>query len=119
MQFQDMASASDKPVKHLTLPDVTSFEEAKKVFMETSVELRSKTTLDTDELHEIHITTYSLEKAVAYFVENMKGDKQVEAAKLAEVVELIHLASENDRAEETRVYLEKYANLAKAYAAGF
>ena len=111
--------AEEKPVQHLELPDITSLDEAKNVFSETSAELNSKSKLDATELHEIHMTTYSLEKAVAYFVENMQGDQQVAAEKMAEVVELVHLASENSRAEETRIYLEDYSKRASSFAKHF
>jgi len=75
--------------------------------------------LDAKELNEIHMTTYSLEKAIAYFAENTNGDQQVEAEKMAEVVELIHLASETDRADEAGVYLEDYSKRASAFIEKF
>jgi hypothetical protein len=115
LQIESIAFASDKPTQHLRLPDVTSLEEAKKVFLETTSVLQSKRELGAKELIEIHLTTYSLEKAIAYFVENMKSDQQIKAKEMAEVVELIHLASETDRAEETRVYLEEYSKRAFAF----
>lgn len=110
------AFASDKPVQHLQLPDVTSLSEAKQVFEDTTAELQSKHKLDANELGQIHITTYSLEKAVAYFADNTQGDQQVRAKKMAEVVELVHIASENNRADEARTYLQEYSNLAAAFA---
>jgi hypothetical protein len=110
--------ASEKPVQHLQLPDVTSYEEAKQVFSEITRELRKKHKLDEAELHEIHMTTYSLEKAVAYFAENMKGDQQAAAKNIAEVVELVHIGSENNRASETEVYLKEYFKLAEKFSGG-
>lgn len=114
--FAATANSAEKPVKHLDLPDVTSYEQAKKVFAETSAQLQSKTKLDAGELHQIHMITYSLEKAVAYFSENMKDKQQADAKKIAEVVELVHLGSENNRTEETKIYLSEYSKLAKAFS---
>lgn len=119
LQALSLAFASEKPTQHLQLPDVTTSEEAKKVFIETTSELQDKRELNQEELNEIHITTYSLEKAVAYFVENMKGDQQTEAKKLAELVERIHLTSETDQADKLRTYLQDYSNLASAFAKNF
>ncbi|MFQ3247808.1 MAG: hypothetical protein ACI9WC_002555 [Arenicella sp.] len=51
-----------------------------------------------------------------YFVENMKGEQQVAAKKMAEVVELVHFASDTNRASEARVYLEDYSMRASACA---
>lgn len=110
--------ASDKPVQHLQLEDITTLDEAKRVFSETTAQIESKNKLDADELHDIHIITYSLEKAVAYFAENSTGEQQVTAKKMAEVVELVHLGSENNRAEETKVYLIEYFKLADKFSKG-
>jgi len=79
--YSAAVAASDKPIQHVQLPDVTSLEEAMTVFSETTLELQDKTELSATQLHEIHIITYSLEKAVAYFAENMKGEQQVTAKK--------------------------------------
>ena len=65
-----------------------------------------------------HVITYSLEKAVAYFSKNMEGDQQVSAKEIAELVELIHLSAENNRASETEVYLQEYFELANTYREG-
>jgi len=109
--------ASEKSVKHLELADVTSHEEAKQVFSETTTQLSEKNKLDSTELNEIHIITYSLEKAVAYFAENMHGEQQVAAQKIAAKVELVHIASENNLASETKTQLEEYFKLADAFSA--
>ena len=80
--FHSTASlASDKAVQHLELDDIDSFDEAKHEFMQTTLALRSKEKLDATELNEIHIITYSLEKAVAYFAENLQGEQQSMAKK--------------------------------------
>jgi len=110
--------ASDKPVKHLEVDDITSLQEAKKVFSETTLEIQGKNKFDAAELHDIHMITYSLEKAVAYFAENSEGEQQITAKKMAEVVELVHLGSENNRTEETKVYLQEYFKLADSFSTG-
>lgn len=113
-----VAVASEEPVQHLELADVTSYEEAKQVFTETTAKMQSKTKLNANELGEIHIITYSLEKAVAYFAENMEGEQKARAKIMANVVELVHLGSENNRPIETKVYLDEYFKLADTFAAG-
>ncbi len=60
--------------------------------------------------------TYSLEKAVAYFADNTQGEQQAAANKIAEVVELVHIGSENNRAAETKSYLEEYFTLANTFS---
>lgn len=111
--------ASDKPIKHIIIEDITSNEEAVKVFTETTQQLKAKTKLDNTEMNEIHVITYSLEKAVAYFSENTVGEQKDTAIKMAEVVEMIHLGSENNRSEETAQSLEQYFVLADDFATKF
>jgi len=110
------AAASDKPVQHIELADITSFEEAKQVFSKATSELNAKDKLDAAELQEIHIITYSLEKAVAYFAENMQGEQQATAKKMAEMVEFVHIGSENNRSAETKTYLKEYFELADVFS---
>ena len=117
-QLSGHLSASEQPIKHLDLPDIETADQARKVFKETTAELLSNKKLDASELNDIHITTYSLEKAVAYFVDNSSGDQKKSAIELAEVVERIHLASENDRPEEVREYLGDYSQQAAAFVQG-
>ena len=105
-------ASSDKPVQHLKVADVTSMEEAKAIFKQTTADIRGKTTLDAAQLHEIHFITYSLEKSVEYFSQNLDGDDQQLAKEMAVVVEAVHLASENNRKEETQAELEKYFSMA-------
>lgn len=112
------AYATTNAVKHIDLPDITSYVEAREVFDQTTSELREKNKLDETELQEVHVITYSLEKAVAYFSKNMEGDQQVSAKEIAELVELIHLSAENNRASETEVYLQEYFELANTYREG-
>lgn len=109
---------AEQPVQHRIVADITNYDEAKQVFANTTAEIKTKTKLDAAELHDIHMITYSLEKAIAYFVDNMQGDQQAQAEKMAEVVELVHLASENNRTAEIQVYLEDYFKRAEAFTVG-
>lgn len=109
-------SATEKSVKHLDLPEISTHEQAEKVFLETTRELESKTMLNAKELQEIHFITYSLEKAMEYFVNNASGDKQAMAKDLAEAVEEIHINSENNRKEKTLEKLERYFFLANEFS---
>lgn len=111
-------TAPDKPVKHLHVADVTSMEEAKRVFQATTAQLKTKTKLDEAELSDIHFITYSLEKAVAYFSENLEGETQKLAKDVAEVVESIHIASENGRRTPAKQHLDDYFTLAEALSSG-
>lgn len=108
-------SKDEKPVQHLKLADVTSMAEAQKVFIESNFAMSQKHELDSSELQEIHIITYSLEKGVAYFVENLSGEQKVLAEEMAVVVENIHLNSENNRKEETQKELAKYFEMANTF----
>ncbi len=105
----------EKPVQHLIVPDVGSWENAIEVMDSTTARLKTKETLDAVELNEIHMITYSLEKAVAYFSEHTTGEQQKSADEIALVVEEVHLNSENKRAEETREALDRYFKLAEAF----
>lgn len=117
--FMTSVQASDQsqeaPVKHLNVPSVTSLEEAKKIFIEKTLEINSKQTLDEAELQQIHIITYTLEQSVAYFSENFEGEGQQLAKNIAEVVESIHLGSENNRKEATQQKLKEYFQLASLF----
>jgi hypothetical protein len=110
------AFATKEAIKHIDLPDITSYEEAKEVLSQTTAELLKKNKLDETELHEIHMITYSLEKAVAYLSENIKDDQQASAKEMARLVELVHVSAENNRATETEVYLREYFELANTYS---
>ena len=119
--LQVMASdeSKEEAVQHLKIADVTSMKDAKKIFIEKTSEIKSKKKLDQVELQQIHIITYSLEKSVAYFVENLKGERQELAKKIAIVVEDIHISSENIRQEMTESHLNKYFDLAEKFISGF
>lgn len=117
LNFSSTIQAEEKAVQHKIVADITEVEKAKSVFSNTTAELKTKQELDATQLHEIHMITYSLEKAVAYFVDSEQGQAQKDAEQLAGVVELVHIASENNRSAETRVYLDEYFKLADAYAA--
>ena len=109
------ASQAEKSIKHKVVEDIVTSEEAIQVFNETTAQLKTKTFLDEGELNDVHMITYSLEKAVAYFVENSSGDQRDDAEKMAELVELVHIASENNRKDETKVNLASYFSLASEF----
>ena len=105
----------EKPIQHLKLEDITTESNAVGVMTSTTDQLRAKNNLDALELHEIHMITYSLEKAVAFFAENLSGARQVTAQEMAVVVEEVHLSSENNRKEETKAALDQYFALYKSF----
>jgi flagellar biosynthesis component FlhA len=111
--------SEEKPVQHLKVADVGSMEDARRIFIEKTSEIKSKKKLDPVELEQIHIITYSLEKSVAYFAENLEGHRQELAKEIAVVVEDIHLDSENKRQEKIRNHLNRYFDLAERFIAGF
>lgn len=101
------------PVQHYVIADVTSMEEAKEIFISNTSEIKSKKKLNSMELEEIHIITYSLEKSIAYFVKNLCGERQSLAKEIAISVEDIHINAENNRSEKTNEHLNKYYTLAE------
>jgi hypothetical protein len=114
------ASSEEKPIQHLRIADIISMEEAKKTFIDKTSEMRNKKTLNAEELHQIHMLTYPLEKSVAYFVENLTDNKRQKLAQeIAVIVEDIHLDSENNRKEKTQQHLTEYFILAKDFIYGF
>ncbi|RZM84817.1 hypothetical protein C3B51_02495 [Pseudoalteromonas rubra] len=113
------AQADEKSIQHLKIADVTSVEDARKIFIEKTSEIRSKRDLDAAELQEIHVITYTLEKSVEYFALNLIGDKKKLAEDIAVVVENIHINSERNRKEETRKYLNQYFVMADTFIKGF
>ena len=106
---------AEKPIQHLKLDDITTESSAAEVMKSTTEQLRAKTNLDALELHEIHMITYSLEKAVAFFAENLSGARQATAQEMAVVVEEIHLSSENNRKEDTKAALDQYFALFESF----
>ena len=119
LSFNAQVLAEEKAVQHKVVADITEVDTAKSVFNSTTAELKTKQELNAAELHEIHMITYSLEKAVAYFVDTKQGQAQTDAEQRAGVVELVHSASENNRSTETRVYLDEYFKLADAFSAAW
>ncbi|WP_125778763.1 DUF6746 family protein [Pseudoalteromonas rubra] len=113
------AHADEKSIQHLKIADVTSVEDARKIFIEKTSEIRSKRDLDAAELQEIHVITYTLEKSVEFFALNLIGDKKKLAEDIAVVVENIHINSERNRKEETRKYLNQYFVMADTFIKGF
>ena len=103
----------DKPIQHLKLENILSLEKATTVFSKEVAFITGKEEFTAGALHEIHMSTYSLEKAVAYFVENSQGEEKSLAEEIALVVEEIHLASENNRAEDTRGFIDQLEKLAQ------
>jgi hypothetical protein len=89
--------SNEKPTQHLQVADVQSMEEAKAIFLDKTAEIRAKKPLNLENASQIHIITYTLEKSVAYFAENLTGDRQELAKEIAVVVEDIHIASEGNR----------------------
>jgi hypothetical protein len=105
----------EEPIQHLKVPSVNSMAEAKKIFLEKTFEINSKQKLDEAELQQIHIVTYTLEKSVEYFAENLTDEKQELVKEIAVVVENIHLNSENNRKKDTKQQLIKYFELANKF----
>ena len=103
--------SKEKPTQHLQIADVTSMEQAKEIYLDKTVEIRSKETLDLEAASQIHIITYTLEKSVAYFAENLEGEKQEQAKEIAVVVEDIHIASESNKLSDLQKSLDKYFDL--------
>ena len=66
-------------------------------------------------MQQIHIVTYTLEKSVEYFAENLTDEKQELVKEIAVVVENIHLNSENNRKKDTQQQLIKYFELANKF----
>ena len=108
-----------KPTQHIKVADLHSMDEAEKIFLLKTSEIKAKTKLDVNELQEIHFITYTLEKSVAYFAENLTGERQAMAKELAEIVEEIHINSEDNLKEETKQLLEKYFAKAESFIVGF
>jgi len=109
-------TSNKEPVQHLKIADVTSMEEAKSIFNEKTAEIKSKKKLDQTELQQIHVITYSLEKSVAYFAENLKDASAKQLAQdIAVVVEDIHITSENNQQKSAMEHLNKYFGLADQF----
>ena len=107
--------SKEKPTQHLQVADVQSMEEAKAIFIDKTAEIRAKKPLNLENASQIHIITYTLEKSVAYFAENLKGEKQALAKEIAVVVEDIHIASESNRLEALKEHLNTYFGLVNEF----
>jgi len=116
---ESTAEPKQKPIRHLQIDDVATMEDAQRIFIETTAEIRSKTKLDIIELQEIHFMTYTLEKSVAYLAENLTGEGQQLAKEVAVIVEDIHINSENNFKVKTQQHLTKYFGLADQIISGF
>ena len=121
MTLPVLASAETKvkPTQHLKIADVTSMKEAKSIFLEKTLEIRSKKNIGLKEASEIHIITYTLEKSVAYFAQNLTGEKQSLAKQMAIVVEDIHINSESNNLDKLRIHLKEYDELSDKFIFGF
>jgi len=108
-----------KPTQHLKIADITTTQDAKRTFIDKTAELNRKTKLDVVELQEIHIITYTLEKSVAYFVENLTGERHKLAKQIAVIVEDIHINSEGNQKASTRKHLDSYTMMAEKFISGF
>lgn len=111
--------SKEEPVKHMKIADITSMEEARESFISKTFDIRKMKKLDESELSQIHIITYSLEKSIAYFVVNLKKERQILAKEMAVVIEDIHINSENNRKEKTQQLLVNYFKLADKFISGF
>ena len=111
----NVQASAEKPVQHIKLDAVKDAATAKIVFNKETEVLRSKKNLDAKTMQEIHIITYSLEKSVAYYVESGDKETQIQAKVLADVVEELHLSSENLRKDESKNNLKKYLQLADKF----
>ena len=109
------AESKVKPTQHLVIADVTSMEDAKAIFLEKTLEIRAKKNIGLKEASEIHIITYTLEKSVAYFSENLAGEKQSLAKQMAVVVEEIHISSESNNLGELQKHLKEYFDLSDKF----
>jgi len=103
--------SKQKPTQHLRAADVNSMEEAKEIFIDKTAEIRRKKTINLEEASQIHIITYTLEKSVAYFAENLTGEKQKLAKEIAVIVEDIHITSESNRLDNLKKHLKEYFDL--------
>lgn len=110
---QDNANVSheQKPVQHLQLPDITTQSKAWDVLHTTRTQLGNYKQMDASELNEIHMITYSLEKAIAYFATESEPTLAKQAQAMAIVVEDLHLHSENNRKEASQAALNRYFKL--------
>ena len=104
-------SQSQKPVQHRKLPDIVTQSEAWDVLQTTSQRLRNQKQLNASELNEIHIITYSLEKAISYFATQSDSRIAQRAQAMATVVEDLHLNSENNRKEASQAASKNYFQL--------
>ena len=105
----------EKPVQHIKLDDVTTADQAKEIFLSDTAKLKAKIDLNAKALHEIHYITYSLEKSIAYYANNTRGEMKALAEKMAVTVEEVHLNSENNRTEKTQEHLTTYFDQAKQF----
>lgn len=108
-------SNEQKPAQHLQIPDIVNQAEAWNVLQKTSQQLQSHQQLDASELNEIHMITYSLEKAIAYFATQSEPTLVKQAQAMAIEIEDLHLHSENNRREASQAALNRYFKLYEVF----
>lgn len=90
----------------------------KAVVIDGTAEIAKRSAPDAVQAGEIHINTYTLEKGVAYFADNLTGERQALAREIAAVVEDIHVASERGRLDELAAHIDKYQGLIDRFLPG-
>lgn len=111
--------SKEKPTQHLKVADITTMNDAKQIFLRKTFELMEKRKIGLQEASEIHVLTYTLEKSVAFFSKNLKGNKQLLAKEMAAVVEDIHLTSERNELGELQEHLNNYFDLVDEFLFNF
>ena len=104
------SSASDR-VEHYEARSAATLEEAVAIFVEFSDALKTvleREPLEAADLEAVHEITYTLENAL----ERMRGD----LAELADIVEALHLASEDHDEAATREQGAAYLEIARTLA---
>lgn len=110
------AGEGEQSIRHLKVDEIESIEVAIKKFYESTAAIKNKKLLNSSELHEIHVITYTLEKSIQFFINNLSGESQVLAENAAIIVENIHIASENNRRQSTVENMREYFQLADQLA---
>ncbi|WP_339340182.1 DUF6746 family protein [uncultured Oceanicoccus sp.] len=110
------AAEGEQSIRHLKVDEIESIEVAIKKFYESTAAIKNKKLLNSSELHEIHVITYTLEKSIQFFINNLSGESQVLAENAAIIVENIHIASENNRRQSTVENMREYFQLADQLA---
>lgn len=100
--------ASNQDVDHFQGEEPQSLAHAKMMVQHSHQQIEAllrKEKLTTEEIHELHELTYSLENAVAFIQEDMKG--------AADALETLHKASETYDPKKARDAAKLYLDAAK------